>query len=342
MTNASMPSAQRHNLKILVVDDNPLLQSALRDMLALWGVGRVVSVGAGEQARELLRRERFDLMVTDWLMEPVSGGQLLYWVRQSPGCTRQDLPVIVLTGNADLATVRAAWDAGADTVLAKPITAATLIQRIEAVLSRRNESGVPPNVRSASQAPEDDYRQEPRTATFRLPPAEPPPQFSDEYPALSAGPEPLRLPPPSSRAVPPSRERIRLLLAVDRLEKAIARPDAIGARLRHALSDLQLAANGDQAAQAMVASLATCVTWVDADGEGFADALQAHAAALRWAATCDGSSESRAIARALLRSLRATVRALALNGSPVPSVWPDARPEPPAPDQPHAGQPPVQ
>ncbi|MFX6652912.1 hypothetical protein ABTG83_20580, partial [Acinetobacter baumannii] len=55
-------------------------------------------------------------------------------------------------------------------------------------------------------------------------------------------------------------KRVRLMLALDKLEAAIDRPDPIGSRLRHALSDLQLAAAGDSAASSIVSSLSTCIT----------------------------------------------------------------------------------
>ncbi|WP_244433832.1 response regulator [Azospirillum sp. B506] len=100
-------------IKILIVDDNPLLQRALKDMLGLWGVGQITAVGNGQDAKDALRREVFDLMVTDWVMEPVGGAQLVQWIRQSPGSLASNMPIIVLDRNAELAHVRSAWDAGA-------------------------------------------------------------------------------------------------------------------------------------------------------------------------------------------------------------------------------------
>ncbi|SMH52366.1 response regulator [Azospirillum agricola] len=304
------PSSQ---IKILIVDDNPLLQRALKDMLGLWGVGQITTVANGQDAKEALRREAFDLMVTDWVMEPVGGAQLIQWIRQSPGCLRPDLPIIVLTANADLSTVRCAWDSGADSVLAKPVPAATLARRIDAVLNRR-DSGV----KAGGQ------QQRPSTTETPVTPPQPSAQ-----PATAP-----RLPPPDTPAFPPASapsaaqrggdpKRVRLMLALDRLEAAIDRPDPIGSRLRHAVSDLQIVTNGEHALSSMVASLSTCVTWVEPDTEGFVDALQAHAAALRWAAGSDGSAQSMAVALCLIRTLRATVRSLAARGQTDFGGWPD-------------------
>ncbi len=314
-------------VKILIVDDNPLLQRALKDMLGLWGVGHISAVANGQEAKEMLRRECFDLMVTDWVMEPVGGAQLIQWVRQSPGCLRPDLPIIVLTANADLSTVRCAWDAGADSVLAKPVPAATLARRIDAILNRPDGEAKP---RGEATAPPSQPISEPLSG-----------------PMSAARRQPARTPqlPPPMAAVPASASlrssdprRVRLLLALDRLEAAIDRPDAIGTRLRHAVSDLQVAATGDHAASSMVASLSTCVTWVEPDTAGFIDALQAHAAALRWAVGCDGGAQSMAVALCLIRTLRASVRSLASRGLSDFGNWPDQGTGPAA-DQPSKSPP---
>lgn len=333
-------------VKILIVDDNPLLQRALKDMLGLWGVGQITAVGSGQEAKDALRREVFDLMVTDWVMEPVGGAQLIQWIRQSPGSLRPNMPIIVLTANADLATVRSAWDAGADSVLAKPVPAATLARRIDAVLNRRDTvartGGA--ETRSDTTRPADRPGDQGSASAAALPS----PRSAAPRPAGSGA---AQLPPPAppstippitvpASTTPPDRnaatlrsddpKRVRLLLALDKLEAAIDRPDPIGSRLRHALSDLQIATAGDSAASSVAASLSTCVTWVEPDIEGYVDALQAHAAALRWLAGSDGGTQSMAVALCLIRTLRASVRTLAARGNGDFGSWPEGgSPTPP-------------
>ncbi|MBK1836637.1 response regulator [Azospirillum sp. YIM B02556] len=337
-------------VKILIVDDNPLLQRALKDMLGLWGVGQITAVGNGQDAKDALRREVFDLMVTDWVMEPVGGAQLVQWIRQSPGSLRPSMPIIVLTANADLATVRSAWDAGADSVLAKPVPAATLARRIDAVLNRRD--GTPRTATGGGESRSDgprpsgypggrsgDQGAAPPAGLIAPRPAAPRPAAgaSQLPPAIPpvANPVPGLLPTtPPDRGAAAMRsddpKRVRLLLALDKLEAAIDRPDPIGSRLRHSLSDLQIAAAGDSAASSIVASLSTCVTWVEPDIEGYVDALQAHAAALRWLVGSDGGTQSMAVALCLIRTLRASVRTLAARGHTDFGGWPEGgSPTPP-------------
>lgn len=328
--NRSMTKRPASPVKILIVDDNPLLQRALKDMLGLWGVGQITAVANGQEAKDALRREVYDLMVTDWVMEPVGGAQLIQWVRQSANSMRPAMPIIVLTANADLATVRSAWDAGADSVLAKPVPAATLARRIDAVLNRREaapRSGTEPRNESRTGGNQPSSHQPPSQPFAPLPAALRPPSGGGAQLPPPAPPSlpPTATPPDSGAATLRSDDpkRVRLMLALDKLEAAIDRPDPIGSRLRHALSDLQLAAAGDSAASSIVSSLSTCITWVEPEVEGYVDALQAHAAALRWLVGSDGSTQSMAVALCLIRTLRASVRTLAARGQTDFGTWPE-------------------
>ncbi|WP_244433831.1 hypothetical protein [Azospirillum sp. B506] len=219
--------------------------------------------------------------------------------------------------------------------------AATLARRIDAVLNRRegavrtggteNRSGTsrPASQGSASQGggsiaglPSPPPMTPPRSVSgaTQLPPPIPPATIPPTTGPASA------LPPDRNAAAMRSEDpkRVRLLLALDKLEAAIDRPDPIGSRLRHALSDLQIATAGDSAATSIVASLSTCVTWVEPDIEGYVDALQAHAAALRWLAGSDSGTQSMAVALCLIRTLRASVRTLAARGHSDFGSWPES------------------
>ncbi|WP_431857689.1 response regulator [Azospirillum sp.] len=252
-------------MKILVADDNALLRRGLKEMLSLWGVGRVVTAGDGSEARALLCSEPIDLVVTDWVMAPVDGAALLRWIRHAPDSPRPDLPVIVLTAQADVPTVRAAWDAGADAVLAKPVSAVVIARRIEAVL-RQPRRPAPAAPHAAPPTPAGE-------ALF-------PQVAGSEAPRLSVAP-----------GTPAERERrLRLLLALDRLEGVLDRPAPNLAALRIVTADLQHAAAGDPLLEEIARSLARCVTRVDPFVPAFLDTLRAHHAGLRWLVTREGDA----------------------------------------------------
>lgn len=83
-------------LRVLVVDDEPLIGTTLRILLDDHDVKVVVS---GLAARELLERgERFDVILCDLMMEDLSGMDLARWLEQA----RPELAgrVVFMTGGA--------------------------------------------------------------------------------------------------------------------------------------------------------------------------------------------------------------------------------------------------
>jgi signal transduction histidine kinase/DNA-binding response OmpR family regulator len=88
---------------ILLVDDEELVRTGTADMLT--DMGHVVRQAAsGAQALQMLRDERFDAVVSDYLMPGMTGVELLEEVRRQG----RDLPALLITGFAAISTETAA------------------------------------------------------------------------------------------------------------------------------------------------------------------------------------------------------------------------------------------
>lgn len=120
--------------RILVVDDDPQIRRVLRTTLT--GAGyEVEDARSGEEALEILRAGRHDLMLLDMNM-PGSGG--LVTCRQVRATS--DMAIIMLTvRNTEQDKVQA-LDAGADDFIAKPFGTPELLARIRAALRRTPSS----------------------------------------------------------------------------------------------------------------------------------------------------------------------------------------------------------
>ena len=125
-----MPSAK--NLNILVVDDQQSIRDLTRHCLKQIGVNQVSVAKSGEQALEVLGKTKFDLIISDWNMDGISGLELLTKIRGNP--VIKSLPFIMATGQKDKAQVIAAKEAGVNNYVVKPFSAADLKKRVEAVL----------------------------------------------------------------------------------------------------------------------------------------------------------------------------------------------------------------
>lgn len=109
---------------ILVVDDSAVMRQMISEMLETGGY-QVLSARDGETALAQVRKECIDLVLTDWTMIPMDGGELTRQLRQLSAAA--PIPILVLsTINAE-STKAEARKAGANGWLCKPIDPETLL-----------------------------------------------------------------------------------------------------------------------------------------------------------------------------------------------------------------------
>jgi PAS domain S-box-containing protein len=115
--------------RLLLVEDDPEILNLLRDMLRLKG-HRVVAVGDGEKALELIDSSDFDLVLTDLGMPVISGWD----IAKRAKAKNPKLPVVMITGwGAQYEDVELA-SRGVDLMLAKPLSWDKLLSSIEKLL----------------------------------------------------------------------------------------------------------------------------------------------------------------------------------------------------------------
>lgn len=103
--------------KILLIDDNP--QGLLARKIILQDIGyAVTTAGSGEEGVELFREalgtEPYSLVVTDYRMPGIDGGEVVRRIR----ALARDTPLVILSGFAEVGAL-APESTGADEVLAK-------------------------------------------------------------------------------------------------------------------------------------------------------------------------------------------------------------------------------
>jgi DNA-binding NtrC family response regulator len=116
---------------LLVVDDEPGMRHFLEKMLAS-RVSLVHAAGSAEEAEELLRRHRFDLLIVDIAMPGRSGIELLQQLRAQGN----ECEVVLITAYADLDTAIKALRAGASDFLLKPFRVTQVLNAVQRGLER--------------------------------------------------------------------------------------------------------------------------------------------------------------------------------------------------------------
>jgi len=120
------------NMSILIVDDYKTMLRIIRNLLKQLGFANVDEATDGSQALQKLRDKPFNLVISDWNMEPMSGLQLLKEVRADGKL--KDVPFIMITAESKSENVIAAKQAGVSNYIVKPFNAATLKGKLTAVL----------------------------------------------------------------------------------------------------------------------------------------------------------------------------------------------------------------
>jgi two-component system cell cycle response regulator len=117
--------------RVLVVEDEPALQKVLAMRLSIDGFD-VVTAFDGQEALEMIRVERPDLVLTDLMMPIMDGAELTRAIKGDPAT--REIPVMVLTALKEQREREHLISLGADAFAAKPYNSAELTQKIRTLL----------------------------------------------------------------------------------------------------------------------------------------------------------------------------------------------------------------
>lgn len=118
--------------KILVVDDYQTMVRIIQKLLEQIGFSNIVTASNGQEALTKIQEHEFNLIISDWNMEPMTGIELLKTVRSDD--STKSVPFIMVTAESKPENVIAAKDAGVSNYIVKPFNAETLQKKIEVVL----------------------------------------------------------------------------------------------------------------------------------------------------------------------------------------------------------------
>jgi len=124
--------AVSRDLSILIVDDYRTMLKIVRGLLEQLGFRNIDEATDGKAAYDLICGKQYDLVISDWNMQPMTGLDLLKKVRSEPKTAK--LPFIMVTAEAKAENVVAARQAGVNNYIIKPFTQAVLKQKMSAVL----------------------------------------------------------------------------------------------------------------------------------------------------------------------------------------------------------------
>ena len=118
---------------VLLVEDEQAISSVVRYNLESEGF-RVLEASDGDEALAMVRDERPDLVVLDWMLPSISGLEVCRSIRRNKDF--KQLPIIMLTARAEEEDRIRGLDSGADDYVTKPFSPSELVARVRALLRR--------------------------------------------------------------------------------------------------------------------------------------------------------------------------------------------------------------
>jgi two-component system chemotaxis response regulator CheY len=132
----------RADLRILIVEDREVMLKIIRRLLVQLGFVHVDQAENGIKAFEMVQASTYDLILSDWNMDGMSGFELLKLVRAEEKTAK--IPFILVTAESKPENILAAKAAGASAYLLKPFKLDMLEKTVQHVLGAKEfMAGVP-------------------------------------------------------------------------------------------------------------------------------------------------------------------------------------------------------
>lgn len=119
------------DMNVLVVDDAATMRRIVRSLLRELGIKNVREAEDGEMAFEDLKRQKADLVVSDWAMPKMTGIELLRAIRQDENL--KETPVLMVTAESKKENIMEAVQAGVNNYIVKPFNSKTLEEKLNKI-----------------------------------------------------------------------------------------------------------------------------------------------------------------------------------------------------------------
>ncbi len=113
--------------RVLVADDSSTMRKIILRSLQAVGVTETTEASDGNEAVATFQPGRFDLVLTDWNMPGKTGLEVVAEIRAKDA----NVPIIMITTEAEKGRVLQAIQAGVSDYLVKPFTPDTLREKLE-------------------------------------------------------------------------------------------------------------------------------------------------------------------------------------------------------------------
>lgn len=121
--------------KILLVEDQFINQKLMKNVLEKSGY-EVTGISDGESALELLKNNKYDIILMDIQMPELNGYEVTKRFREMEKETGNFTPILAMTANSLAGDREKSLESGMNDYIAKPLNMTEINTRIEALLKK--------------------------------------------------------------------------------------------------------------------------------------------------------------------------------------------------------------
>jgi two-component system, chemotaxis family, chemotaxis protein CheY len=118
------------DLVILVADPNSYLRRVVHGILRGFGANKVLEVEQALGLFQVLSGQKIDILLCDTRLPPHGGLNLVRTIRRNADNQNRTVPILLMSGDTNETTIKNARDAGANMVVAKPLSPSSLYDRL--------------------------------------------------------------------------------------------------------------------------------------------------------------------------------------------------------------------
>jgi two-component system, chemotaxis family, chemotaxis protein CheY len=130
-------TARFDKISVLILDDHYFMRTIWKTIFVGLGVTRFLEAEGAAEGFEVLQSNPCDLVIADYHLGDLTGAEFTKLLRSSPDTPNAFIPIIGCTADARPSVVAAFVEAGADEVLAKPVSARVAWAKVHATIERR-------------------------------------------------------------------------------------------------------------------------------------------------------------------------------------------------------------
>jgi CheY-like chemotaxis protein len=124
------PTINLRDLVILIADSSSYLSTIVHRMLRGFGANKILESRNSMEVLQTLSGQKIDILLCDARLLPHGGLSLTQAIRRKVDNENRMMPILLMSSDTRETAIRQARDAGANMVIAKPISPANLYDRL--------------------------------------------------------------------------------------------------------------------------------------------------------------------------------------------------------------------